>query len=90
METIEIVGYIFMFLTLVFIIACSSMDSLKKKTSDARRFNFRTIFLCLFLVFLFIFAVGIHPLWLDYLDKTKEKRIRRNANYGYKSTQTKG
>ncbi|EDP6840514.1 hypothetical protein GN629_04015 [Campylobacter upsaliensis] len=47
-------------------------------------------FLCLFLVFLFIFAVGIHPLWLDYLDKTKEKRIRRNANYGYKSTQTKG
>ncbi|EJF0803282.1 hypothetical protein M7831_001338 [Campylobacter upsaliensis] len=45
METIEIVGYIFMFLTLVFIIACSSMDSLKqKKTSDARRFNFRTIF----------------------------------------------
>ncbi|EOC6269822.1 hypothetical protein ACI6DR_001446 [Campylobacter upsaliensis] len=46
METIEIVGYIFMFLTLVFIIARSSMDSLKqkKKTSDARRFNFRTIF----------------------------------------------
>ena len=30
METIEIVSYIFMFLTLVFIIACSSMDSLKK------------------------------------------------------------
>lgn len=27
METIEIVGYIFMFLTLVFIIACSSMDN---------------------------------------------------------------
>lgn len=31
METIEIVGYIFMFLTLVFIIARSSMDSLKQK-----------------------------------------------------------
>ncbi|WP_270985220.1 hypothetical protein [Campylobacter upsaliensis] len=44
METIEIVGYISMFLTLVFIIACSSMDSLKKMTSNVRRFNLRTIF----------------------------------------------
>ncbi|MCR2099139.1 hypothetical protein [Campylobacter upsaliensis] len=48
-------------------------------------------FLCLFLVFLFIFAVGIYPLWLDYLDKKqKKKRIRRNTNDGYKSTKTKG
>lgn len=34
METIEIVGYIFMFLTLVFIIAYSSMDSLKQKNDQ--------------------------------------------------------
>lgn len=34
METIEIVGYIFMFLTLVFIIACSSMDNLKQKNDQ--------------------------------------------------------
>lgn len=31
-------------------------------------------FLCLFLVFLFIFAVGIHPLWLNYLDKKQKKK----------------
>ena len=31
-------------------------------------------FLCLFLVFLFIFAVGIYPLWLDYLDKKQKKK----------------
>lgn len=34
METIEIVGYIFMFLMLVFIIARSSMDSLKQKNDQ--------------------------------------------------------
>ncbi|ARE81415.1 hypothetical protein [Campylobacter helveticus] len=33
-------------------------------------------FLCLFLVFLFVFAVGIHPLWLDYLDERRKKKER--------------
>lgn len=48
-------------------------------------------FLCLFLVFLFIFAVGIYPLWLDYLDKKqKKKELEETPNDGYKSTKTKG